>query len=71
MSQYNKMAGATMECGIINLLPANIGRHPTHTMISTPAGTTTGLKEREGGQMGQMIMEETLGCTIEAPAARA
>ena len=41
------------------------------TLISTPAGTTIGLKDKECGQTGVMMIAGTLGCTIEAPAAAA
>lgn len=40
-------------------------------MSSTPAGTTMGLKEREWGQMGVIMMAGTLGWIMEAPAATA
>jgi len=42
-----------------------------HTFNSTPAGTTIGLKERECGQIGVIMIAGTLGCIIEAPAATA
>lgn len=41
------------------------------TLSSTPAGTTMGLKERECGQMGVIMMAGTFGWIIEAPAATA
>lgn len=41
------------------------------TLSSTPAGTTIGLKERECGQMGVIMMAGTLGWIMEAPAATA
>ena len=40
------------------------------TVISTPEGSTVGLKEREWGQMGVTTMQGTLGWTMLAPAAR-
>ena len=43
---------------------------PPLTNISTPAGTTMGLKDREWGHMGVMIIQGTLGWTMLAPAAR-
>lgn len=42
-----------------------------HTLSSTPAGTTMGLKEREWGQMGVTMMAGTLGWIMDAPAATA
>ena len=39
------------------------------TLISTPAGTTMGLKEREWGQIGVINIQGTLGWIMEAPAA--
>lgn len=44
---------------------------PYFTLISTPAGTTTGRNEREWGQIGVMTIAGTLGWTMEAPAATA
>lgn len=41
------------------------------TLISTPAGTTMGLKDSEWGQTGAMRMAGTLGCIMDAPAAAA
>lgn len=41
------------------------------TLSSTPAGTTMGLKEREWGQIGVIMMAGTLGWIMEAPAATA
>lgn len=41
------------------------------TLSSTPAGTTMGLKERECGQMGVIMIAGTLGWIMEAPAATA
>lgn len=46
------------------------GKH-ANTLSSTPAGTTMGLKERECGQMGVIMMAGTLGWIMEAPAATA
>ena len=39
------------------------------TVISTPDGSTVGLNERECGQIGVITIQDTLGCTILAPAA--
>ena len=33
----------------------------THTFISTPAGTTIGLKDKECGQIGAITIAGTLG----------
>lgn len=41
------------------------------TLSSTSAGTTMGLKERECGQMGVIMMAGTFGWIIDAPAATA
>ena len=41
------------------------------TLISTPAGTTMGLKDNECGHTGVMRMAGTLGWIMEAPAAAA
>lgn len=43
----------------------------TQTLISTPAGTTMGLKDKEWGQIGVSRMQGTLGWIMEAPAATA
>lgn len=40
-------------------------------LSSTPAGTTMGLKDREWGQMGVIMIAGTLGWIMEAPAAAA
>ena len=44
---------------------------PVRTLISTPAGTTIGLKDSECGHTGAMRIAGTLGCIMEAPAAAA
>ena len=49
-------------------MPHSKGLAPL-TLISTPAGTTIGRKDREWGQMGVMRMQGTLGWIMEAPAA--
>lgn len=48
-----------------------LNRVSLSTLSSTPAGTTMGLKEREWGQMGVIMMAGTLGWIMDAPAATA
>lgn len=52
----------------------NLEREPTKqklTLSSTPAGTTIGLKDKEWGQIGVIMIAGTFGWIIEAPAAAA